>query len=345
MTYVILPHHSESVRLNCKYMSYSVTEVSLDSLETYRSDPKLNLNWNSIFITPEWLQVWWRVFGEGQKLYIRLIRDADRVIGITALQLDNDTACFIGDTDVCDYQDFIIEPGYEAGFFNALLDDLKANGVKLLDLKHVRPDSTVYTKLQDIAENRNFKIECIQEDISVDMTLPPTWEEYLGLLNSKQRHEIRRKLRRLSEAGNIEYIFTDNPNDITGFADTFFKMFTESRQDKAEFLTPQRESFFRLLEEKMAAAGVLKLGLLKLDGRDMASIICFDYNNSIYLYNSGYDPEFNYLSVGLLSKVLCIKDSIESGKKIFDFLKGDEPYKFHLGGKEIPLYRCQICIG
>ena len=94
----------------------------------------------------------------------------------------------------------------------------------------------------------------------------------------------------------------------------------------------------------MAAAGLLKLGILEMDGHIMAAVICFDYDDRIYLYNSGYDPGFNYLSVGLLSKVLCIKESIESGKKIFDFLKGDEPYKYNLGGQEVPLYRYQISL-
>ncbi len=51
------------------------------------------------------------------------------------------------------------------------------------------------------------------------------------------------------------------------------------------------------------------------------------------------------MSVGVLSKVLCIKDSIERGKKKFDFLKGDERYKYHLGGQEVRLYRCRIVIG
>jgi CelD/BcsL family acetyltransferase involved in cellulose biosynthesis len=50
------------------------------------------------------------------------------------------------------------------------------------------------------------------------------------------------------------------------------------------------------------------------------------------------------LSVGLLSKVLCIKDSIERGKKRFDFLKGREAYKYRLGGREVPIYNCQIVL-
>jgi CelD/BcsL family acetyltransferase involved in cellulose biosynthesis len=72
--------------------------------------------------------------------------------------------------------------------------------------------------------------------------------------------------------------------------------------------------------------------------------MCFEYNDCIYLYNSGYDPRYTSLSAGLLSKVLAIKDSIERGVKRFDFLKGAETYKYHLGGKEVPLYRCQIAV-
>ena len=66
--------------------------------------------------------------------------------------------------------------------------------------------------------------------------------------------------------------------------------------------------------------------------------------NCIYLYNSGYDPDYVGLSAGLLSKALAIKDSIEKVRKKFDFLKGSEEYKYHLGGKEVPLYRCLVTL-
>jgi len=104
------------------------------------------------------------------------------------------------------------------------------------------------------------------------------------------------------------------------------------------------ESFFRSVADTMAKAGLLRLGILDLDALPTAMTMCFDYNDCIYLYNSGYNPQYNSLSVGLLCKVLCIKESIQEGKKRFDFLKGDETYKHHLGGKEAPLYRCQITI-
>jgi len=325
-------------------MSYSVSELSLESLSSLYTDSNQKLNWSSVFITPLWLQVWWRIFGSETELYIREVREENTLIGIAPLMVKENTAHFIGGTDVCDYLDFIIAPGTESEFFRVLLDDLKDRGIRQLDLKHVRPDSTVYRRLVNITRDRGYQVECTAEEVSVEMDLPATWEEYLKILSTKQRHEVKRKLRRLSEAGEINYRLIDDISIAPDFMDQFFKMFTESRADKAEFLTEQREAFFRTIMAKMSEAGLLKLGILELDGREMASIICFDYNNSIYLYNSGYDPEYNYLSVGLLSKVFCIQKSIEAGRRRFDFLKGAEPYKYHLGGKEIPLYSCQISI-
>ena len=93
----------------------------------------------------------------------------------------------------------------------------------------------------------------------------------------------------------------------------------------------------------MAAADkMLQLGILELNKVQVAVTLCFTYQNDMYLYNSGYNPDYRPLSIGLLSKYFCIKRSIESGKRRFDFLKGAEKYKFHLGGSETQLFRCII---
>jgi CelD/BcsL family acetyltransferase involved in cellulose biosynthesis len=119
-------------------------------------------------------------------------------------------------------------------------------------------------------------------------------------------------------------------------------MFVESRADKAEFLTAPMSAYFRDLALTMAAEGLLRCGVLEVDARPLAAVIAFDYNGGVYLYNSGFDRDQSQLSVGIISKVLLIKDSIERGKRKFDFLKGGERYKYHLGGKEVRLLKCRI---
>ena len=174
------------------------------------------------------------------------------------------------------------------------------------------------------------------------MELPSTWDEYLAILTGKQRHEVRRKLRRLWEAGNVEYNIVEDSAAVHDVMGTFLKLFSESREDKATFMTSQTESFFRSVADTMAEAGLLRLGILELDAVPTAMVMCFDYNDCVYLYNSGYDPNYSSLSVGILSKILCIKDNVQRSRKRFDFLKGGEPYKYHLGGREVPIYSCHI---
>ncbi len=254
-------------------------------------------------------------------------------------------ASLIGSADVCDYLDFVVDPEREQDFFGVLLDDLRQKGISHLDLRPLRPDSTVLTHLVSIAQNRGYEVLCHPEDVSLELDLPSTWEEYLAILTAKQRHEVRRKLRRLWEAGEVKHRCVEvSRSEVGGFTDTFLKLFSLSREDKANFMTPEMESFFRSLAEAMAEIGLLRFGIIELDTLPVAMTVGFDYNDSHYLYNSAYDPQYNSLSVGLLCKVLCIKGSIEKGQKKWDFLKGGEPYKYHLGGREVPLYRCKITI-
>ena len=107
-------------------------------------------------------------------------------------------------------------------------------------------------------------------------------------------------------------------------------------------MSDRMDAFFRSLAKAMATAGMMKLYFLEIEDTPVAGVICFDYQSTFYLYNNGFDDRYRSLSVGLLSKVLTIKDSILRGRLRYDFLKGDEQYKKRLGGTPVPLYRLTI---
>ena len=92
----------------------------------------------------------------------------------------------------------------------------------------------------------------------------------------------------------------------------------------------------------MAAEKMIKFYVLDLNGKAVATALCFDYKSRTYLYNNGFDVNFSSLSVGLLCKVFSLQDSIRRGQQKYDFLKGSEPYKYRLGGQEVPLHECEI---
>ena len=322
-----------------------VTSESFESLTECWRHVRYLLRWNCLFMLPPWLETWWREFRSEEELYLVAIREGEEILGVAPLFLKGTKAYFIGSPDVCDYSDFIVSPGREIDFFNSLLDQLKERGTKDLDLKSLRPDSTTLIHLPGVAQGRGWQCSCEQEDTSLELYLPSTWEAYLEMLNQKQRHEVRRKLRRIGETGNPNFRVLEHPDTFADGMRIFLKMFRESREDKAAFMSPQRESFFCSFVEAMARVHLIRLGILELNGTPIAALLFFDYNNVVYLYNSGYDVSYRSLSAGLVSKILCIKDSIERGKAKFDFLKGNEIYKHRLGGGTVPLYRCNVSIG
>jgi CelD/BcsL family acetyltransferase involved in cellulose biosynthesis len=198
------------------------------------------------------------------------------------------------------------------------------------------------TQLLPVAEKTGCRISYEANDMSYELALPGSWDDYLTILSGKERHEIRRKLRRLYEGGQISYRLVDNAFSVNKEMETFLELFRSNRSDKAEFMDDRMVSFFKELAEALNEARILKLFFLDLDERTVAATMCFNYHSAMYLYNNGYDKRFGSLSVGLLGKVLSIRESIQSGKKTYDFLKGAEVYKKRLGGQPIQLYQYLI---
>ena len=322
--------------------SYTVESQTLDSVFSYWQRDGNSIPWRCLFVLPGWLNAWWKCFGQNFDLYLLSIGHKDRTIGIAPLQRKDDTVRLIGDKSVCDNLDFIVAPEKASVFFQQLIKYLQKDGIKRLELEPVRSDSLVFTRLLPVADEIGCKISYECNDMSFELALPESWDAYLDMLTGKERHEIRRKLRRLNEAGRVTYRLVEESDSVQKEMEKFFMLFGSNRPDKAVFMTDKMNAFFRYLAETLTEARILKLFFLELEGRAIATVMCFDYQSTMYLYNNGYDNRFSSLSVGVLSKVLSIKKSIQSGKRTYDFLKGSEDYKQRLGGQPVQLYRCLV---
>ena len=233
-------------------MEYTVTEEDFDWFADCWRNRRHDLAWDTFFVLPPWLQVWREAFAPDDRASFFVVRQDDAVIGVAPLLIRDGIASVIGSPDVCDYADVVVAAGQEAAFCRALLEHLKGNGVTGLDLRSLRPDSVALSWLAKIAEQEGCRVTCEDDDISLERDLPETWEEYLALLSSKQRHEVRRKMRRWDEAGEVSYRFVSEDDSLDGFLDIFLRMFVESRDDKAEFLSPGMEAFFRALAHSLS---------------------------------------------------------------------------------------------
>lgn len=312
-----------------------------DHLDDFNS---VNAVWNKlldemphrqVFFTPLWGKTWWRHLGSGE-LHLLTVHHSEQIIGFAPLKLRGRTATLLGDKEVCDYLDVMIAPGEEQWMLEALRSYGREKHIRL-DLYPMHPESPI-VGLISAGMKADPKLCREHLDFSYVLEAPSTWEEYQLLLPRKQRHELRRKINRLEESGKVSFYSVEPSRNNM---DDFFRLFRK-RSDKAAFLTSDREYFFRDIAIELGNKEWLRLYFLELEKERVATTLCFHYGETLSLYNSGFDPAFASLSVGLVAKAWTIMEAIKMGVKKFDFLRGAEEYKEHLGGTSIRVYRCTM---
>ena len=246
----------------------------------------------------------------GQELRIVKFVDGDTTIGIAPLVKSDGLLTFLGGTDLWDIHDFIVTKGNEVGFFQALMDYLEDEEWSEVRLESLLEGSPTLSHLPALAKDRGYKVAQHEEDNLMGVTLPGTWEEYLNGLRKKDRHELRRKLRRLESVADFQITQLSDVDSVSEAMEDFLHLMGQSREEKAEFLTDERGTFFLDMSLKMAQRGFLQLFFLEVDGVRTAATVCFDYNNVRSLYNSGHNLEYAALGTGFLLKALCLKRAI-----------------------------------
>ncbi len=322
-------------------MGHAVQREELERLEPEWRALLPRTSANKVFVSPTWLRVWWQEFGGGRELLLLSVRREGELVGVAPLMRDGDRLCFAGDTQICDYMDMVAAAGEEEAVLFAVLRSLGEEPWRELALWAVPEGSPTLDALKAAAPALRLHVDIEQEDVCPRLDLPATWDEYLAGLGKKDRHELRRKLRKLSQGGEVCLEAIAHPADVEAALDDFLRLH-RSRADKAAFMTEEMERFFRVVVAALAAEAQVELIFLALGGVRVAAVLCFCDGDESLLYNSGYDPDYAYLSVGLLSKALALRKAIEEGKRRFDFLRGPEPYKYDLGATDRPVYRCTV---
>ena len=297
---------------------------------------------NTLFLTPYWQRIWWDAFDRDDDPLLLAFQDDDDLLGIAPLMRERTTLSFLGATDLFDYHDFIVPQGREDAFYPSLIEYLTSQEWSSILLTSLPEESPTVHRLPDLARAQGWSCEIEQEDVAPGIILPQDWDSYLSGLSKKDRHELRRKFRRLSSVEDVVLHAFSEPQDVRAHLDDFFLLMQESREEKRDFLTPERREFFQSMAEDLSARGMLQLYFMDIGGSPVAAAICFDYQGQRLLYNSGFNPDHASLSVGLLLNAHTLGDAIKHGGRYFDFLRGDEPYKYHLGATDRRIYRLTI---
>ncbi len=290
------------------------------------------------FQRPRWHAAWLRCFRPAGEVVYLSIRRGEELIGAAALDLRPAGAWELGDPEVRDYGGPVALPGEEEAVAAGLLEWLREDFTGSLAVWGVPADGPWPAAFARAAERFGWRCAVEPEAVCPGVDLPETFEAYVASLGKHDRHELRRKLRNFEAAGAASFERLEGEAAVEGL-DLLFALMRASRADKAAFLSPAMEGFFREVVRAYARDGMVALGVTALDGRPVAATLSFEDATSAYLYNSGYDPAVAALAPGLVSKAWAIRDAIERGKRRFDFLRGSEEYKRRLGGSDRPLVR------
>jgi CelD/BcsL family acetyltransferase involved in cellulose biosynthesis len=261
----------ESVILD-RFSPYDIRIETLEDMERHRSSPRSGLDWNCLFVLPFWLQAVRRHLDSRGEPHIVTVHDGSRVVGIAPLSIQDRTVRFLGNPDVCDYQDIIVVPGQAARVMAAVVSHLHDRGLRRMELQTLRPDAAALRALQDLPSGPDRVVTVEPDGVTFQTPLPDAWDDFLMQLSGKQRHEVRRKLRRLENHGVFNYLTAGIDVDLDHAAGHFLRLFHMNRVDKAAFMDAAMKDYFRELIGAAARLRILKLHVLEVATTSMRAI-------------------------------------------------------------------------
>ena len=299
----------------------------------------------SVFLSWQWQTAWARAFLGGRALGLLAVsEDSGALAGLLPLyeEAAGPLMRFVGGVDVSDYLDLIAPAGREEEIWGALLEH-RAAAAGEWDLHGIRAASPTLALLPALAPPHGIEVRITREDRCPVLALPPTWDAYLARLSGKDRHELRRKMRRLeAELPGTKTRSLAGPDGWDEGMTEFLRLHRLSRAGKARFMDETMERFFREALGALAEAGWARLWFLDSDGAPIAAFLCLEYSGTVGLYNSGFDPTRARLAPGIVLLAHVIRDAIERGFAIFDFLRGEEPYKYAFGPAPTDLFNVRV---
>jgi len=302
---------------------------------------------DTVFLTWEWISTWLSCFKDDCSLRFVTARTSNErtLLGIAPFAiyvhrpgrfLKLKALSFAGRELASDHMDFFIRTGHEkqvaAAFLDWILGSRENWDFLLLDgLSASSPLA------QLIGSDPGRRWHHTHETPCPFLSLPGEFSAWMSGLSKKRRYKIRNSRRQL-ESAYPEQVCIRRVNTNAGLAPAFTTLVKlhqsvrDTHHTGNAFRSGKLINFHRRLCSSFLDKGWLRLYLLSVEETDIAAVYCFHYRGIVSFYSTGYHGDFSRFSPGMLLLVHAIRESIEAGAATFDFLRGDEPYKYFYTG-------------
>ena len=290
-------------------------------------------------------RAWWEHLGPGELHTIAVRNASQQLCAIGSFYLLDDLLYFNGCVEETDYLDLISPAAGAREAWELVFDALEGSnfpdwrGLRLCNVPDHSPSRNI---VADIASRRGYHFSSEVQEVCPVIDLPGTFDDYLMRLDKKQRHEIRRKMRRAA-AASAELHLVEDHDDLHVAVEEFLRLLQLSMTEKQDWLNGGRRAVFHDVASAAQRDGTLQLLFLRRGAQNAAALFNFDYKDRIWVYNSGFDiVEFGHLSPGVVLTSGSIETAIEAGRSTFDFLRGSEEYKYRFGARDTYIHRLQV---
>jgi CelD/BcsL family acetyltransferase involved in cellulose biosynthesis len=296
---------------------------------------------NNVFLTWEFLSTYWKHFGKGKQLKVLLIEDDKGIVGVAPLRQSRYNFGNIVGYNVieplayggADYTGLIFSVDKSKECLDSVLNHLVHHGnwnfVYLYDL----PENTSLKKLLPAESTKSIP----KFDFSLGrkcpyLPLPNSKEVFLASLDSKLKKDMRRCLKNLErDHGEVELKRYDQLGSIENAMEHFFRLHQKRWNSKfmaGVFNTQEIRDFYIDTANQLISKGWFALYFLTVKGKPIAAQYCIEYGQKMNYVLGGFDVEFAEYSIGNLLTLKIVEYCIDKNLIEFDFLKGEESYKF-----------------
>ncbi len=308
----------------------------------------------SVFQSFEWQRTWWKHFGErnpAASLHLVVLREGESTVAIAPFCVERirtlgvvpyKRLAFLA-TGPSDYLDVLFERGREDECAEAVAAHLAQHPdlFDVIDLQDCTDRLPNHRLLYEALRRRGFLGEHFINEYCPRTYLKGTWEETLASFKIDNRREIRRRQRNLHKNFTVEYEVVTCPEDAQRGIEEFIALHqTKWRNDghSGVFANSAIARFHREVARLFAQRGWLYLAFMNANGERAATLYCFVFKDDLAVYltgNANRSDVFKY-SPGRVLTAFCMEEAVKMGKKVCDFMRGTEPYKYELDARDVP---------
>lgn len=260
---------------------------------------------------------------------------------------------YLAGGEFSDHAGVLAHPDFEAAAISAFTDHLrkKLNWAKLtlhnlwMSERRRRLFLSAFDELRFVHKDIAYFDKVANTNLSVcpSIALPSDWDAYLATLSANNRQKIRRWQRKVGASEEYEITLADAEtyaDDIDMLLDLWKTKWTRRKGARAEKIAQCN----RAMLTRCARNGTLFLPVFRHGGRPVAALaILVDHTKKAMLFLiTGRDETYDEAPAGYLLHAYSIRHAIAEGFATYDFLRGDEPYKYLFASQEQRLRACSV---